>query len=99
MDGDPEDWPLNPEQLRQLDRSLRCQICGDIYTGPVALACGHSCKFSNLISYTNTFYVRQSPCNDVLTPCTRMMLLLLLLYGACCLQSALVASGTRLTFG
>jgi hypothetical protein len=44
MDGDPEDWPSDPEQLRQLDRSLRCQICGDIYTGPVALVCGHSCK-------------------------------------------------------
>ncbi|WIA32061.1 hypothetical protein OEZ86_002913 [Tetradesmus obliquus] len=42
MDGDPEDWPADPQHLRQLDRSLRCQICGDIYTGPVALACGHS---------------------------------------------------------
>ncbi|KAF6252431.1 hypothetical protein COO60DRAFT_1628548 [Scenedesmus sp. NREL 46B-D3] len=42
MDGDPEEWPSDPAQLRQLDRSLRCQICGDIYTGPVALVCGHS---------------------------------------------------------
>lgn len=41
----PEDWPANPPELRQLDRSLRCAICQDFYTGPVVLVCGHSCKF------------------------------------------------------
>lgn len=43
-DGEPEDWPAQPEGLRQLDRALRCAVCYDLYTGPVVLPCSHSCK-------------------------------------------------------
>lgn len=67
MDGDPEDWPADPQHLRQLDRSLRCQICGDIYTGPVALACGHSCKFILLKLLVSKHMMSFIPCIQVVS--------------------------------
>ncbi|KAG1764234.1 hypothetical protein EDD22DRAFT_460177 [Suillus occidentalis] len=36
---DPSDFPM-PE-LQQLDASLRCTICGELYDAPISLACGH----------------------------------------------------------
>src|ERR1700710_1592114 len=36
---DPSDFP-RPD-LRQLDASLRCTICGELYDAPITLACGH----------------------------------------------------------
>ncbi|KAG2138948.1 hypothetical protein DEU56DRAFT_801007 [Suillus clintonianus] len=36
---DPSDFPM--PDLRQLDASLRCTICGELYDAPVTLACGH----------------------------------------------------------
>ncbi|KDQ59637.1 hypothetical protein JAAARDRAFT_153620 [Jaapia argillacea MUCL 33604] len=38
---DPTDFPKSPPGLRELDSSLRCNICGDLFDGPVTLACGH----------------------------------------------------------
>jgi hypothetical protein len=46
-DGEPEDWPASPPELRGLERALRCSICYDLYTGPVALPCGHTCETSH----------------------------------------------------
>ncbi|KAG2348402.1 hypothetical protein BDR05DRAFT_874190 [Suillus weaverae] len=36
---DPSDFPM--PDLRQLDASLRCTICGELYDAPITLACGH----------------------------------------------------------
>ncbi|KAJ8592629.1 hypothetical protein M405DRAFT_732940 [Rhizopogon salebrosus TDB-379] len=36
---DPSDFPRS--DLRQLDASLRCTICGELYDAPITLACGH----------------------------------------------------------
>ncbi|KAG1835570.1 hypothetical protein EV424DRAFT_1562661 [Suillus variegatus] len=36
---DPSDFPMT--DLRQLDASLRCTICGELYDAPITLACGH----------------------------------------------------------
>ncbi|KAL4065277.1 hypothetical protein J3A83DRAFT_4166584 [Scleroderma citrinum] len=36
---DPTDFSTN--ELRQLDSSLRCTICGEFYDAPVTLGCGH----------------------------------------------------------
>lgn len=36
---DPSDFPM--PDLRQLDASLRCTICGELYDAPISLACGH----------------------------------------------------------
>lgn len=51
-DGDPEDWPAHPVELRQLERSLRCQICQELYQGPVVLKCGHTCRYNTKNSTT-----------------------------------------------
>jgi hypothetical protein len=41
---DPDDWgPLSP--ARKLDASLRCAVCGELFSAPVTLACGHACEF------------------------------------------------------
>ena len=40
---DPSDFPpstISPD-LRSLDRSLRCMICGELFDTPVTLGCGH----------------------------------------------------------
>ncbi|KAI6042992.1 hypothetical protein EDC04DRAFT_2563141 [Pisolithus marmoratus] len=37
--SDPTDFRTN--ELRQLDASLRCTICGEFYDAPVTLGCGH----------------------------------------------------------
>ncbi|KAG6853439.1 hypothetical protein C0991_004364 [Blastosporella zonata] len=41
---DPTDFPPQSVApgLRELDASLRCNICGEVYDGPVTLNCGHS---------------------------------------------------------
>ncbi|KAH7927065.1 hypothetical protein BV22DRAFT_1032192 [Leucogyrophana mollusca] len=36
---DPSDFPT--PDLRQLDASVRCTICGELYDAPVTLSCGH----------------------------------------------------------
>jgi len=36
---DPSDFPM--PDLQQLDASLRCTICGELYDAPITLACGH----------------------------------------------------------
>ncbi|KAG1819685.1 uncharacterized protein BJ212DRAFT_1060396 [Suillus subaureus] len=36
---DPSDFPM--PDLRQLDASMRCTICGELYDAPITLACGH----------------------------------------------------------
>ncbi|KAG2157630.1 uncharacterized protein EDB93DRAFT_803321 [Suillus bovinus] len=36
---DPSDFPMS--DLRQLDASLRCTICGELYDAPITLSCGH----------------------------------------------------------
>lgn len=36
---DPSDFSM--PDLRQLDASLRCTICGELYDAPISLACGH----------------------------------------------------------
>lgn len=44
---DPEDWgPLSP--ARKLDASLRCAVCGELFSAPVTLGCGHACEFQKL---------------------------------------------------
>ncbi|KJA20285.1 hypothetical protein HYPSUDRAFT_827064 [Hypholoma sublateritium FD-334 SS-4] len=40
---DPTDFPppADAPGLRALDRSFRCDICGDLYDAPATIACGH----------------------------------------------------------
>ncbi|KAK7689073.1 hypothetical protein QCA50_007764 [Cerrena zonata] len=40
---DPTDFPPNDiaPGLRELDEALRCTICGDLFSGPLSVACGH----------------------------------------------------------
>ncbi|KZT28666.1 hypothetical protein NEOLEDRAFT_1108091 [Neolentinus lepideus HHB14362 ss-1] len=38
---DPSDFPKSASALRDLDASLRCNICGELYNAPVTLTCGH----------------------------------------------------------
>ena len=47
---DPTDFPAasNAPGLRDLDESLRCKICSEIYSAPMSLNCGHS--FCSLVS-------------------------------------------------
>ncbi|KAI6009383.1 hypothetical protein F5J12DRAFT_823205 [Pisolithus orientalis] len=54
--SDPTDFPTN--ELRQLDASLRCTICGEFYDAPVILACGHC--FCSLCIREHT--VRETQC-------------------------------------
>lgn len=54
--SDPTDFPTN--ELRQLDASLRCTICGEFYDAPVILACGHC--FCSLCIREHT--VRETRC-------------------------------------
>lgn len=45
-DDEPEAWPDVAQQ--KLDESLRCAICGDLFTMPVSLAtCTHTCKLGH----------------------------------------------------
>lgn len=40
---EPDAWPQAAQQA--LDESLRCAICGDLFSMPVSLAaCSHTCK-------------------------------------------------------
>lgn len=42
---DTDDLPPLPAkypQLQRLDRSVVCQICKELFKGPVTIACGHS---------------------------------------------------------
>ncbi|KAG6845719.1 hypothetical protein H0H87_004985 [Tephrocybe sp. NHM501043] len=41
---DPTDFPppTSAPGLRELDTSLRCNICGEVYDAPVTITCGHS---------------------------------------------------------
>lgn len=89
-DGEPEDWPSQPEQLRCLDRSLRCAVCYDLYTGPVVLPCSHSCE--------RRAPPRISRCSDarVVAP-DHILLLLLSSRLPLLLQSAHVVSETPST--
>lgn len=47
---DPTDFPASTDApgMRELDGSLRCRICGELYTAPMSLVCGHS--FCSLVS-------------------------------------------------
>lgn len=40
---DPTDFPSNDiaPGLRELDEALRCPICGDLFSAPLTVACGH----------------------------------------------------------
>ncbi|TFK46004.1 hypothetical protein OE88DRAFT_1739812 [Heliocybe sulcata] len=38
---DPSDFPKSATTLRDLDGSLRCNICGELFSAPVTLGCGH----------------------------------------------------------
>ena len=41
--SDPTDFPplTTAPGLRQLDNALRCNICRELFEGPVTLPCGH----------------------------------------------------------
>ncbi|KAG6874048.1 hypothetical protein C0995_006905 [Termitomyces sp. Mi166 len=50
---DPTDFPppADAPGLRELDASLRCNICHELYDGPVSLNCGHSfCSYCVRVS-------------------------------------------------
>lgn len=36
------EWPTESAELREIERLLRCQICGDFFHGPVLLPCSHA---------------------------------------------------------
>jgi len=40
---DPTDFPPHSTApgLRALDGAFRCDICGELYDGPVTISCGH----------------------------------------------------------
>lgn len=46
---DPDSWPL--ESLRDLDSSLRCPICAEIFETPVALNCEHHCACTGVVAF------------------------------------------------
>lgn len=49
--ADPTDFA--DTNLQSLDRSLRCNICGDLFDAPVTLQCGHA--FCSLVSMIDLF--------------------------------------------
>ncbi|KAI6007833.1 hypothetical protein EDC04DRAFT_2582702 [Pisolithus marmoratus] len=56
--SDPTDFPTN--ELRQLDASLRCTICGEFYDAPVTLGCGHC--------FCSLHIVRETECPNCRKP-------------------------------
>lgn len=44
--SDPNDFPKSWKALQSFDSTLRCPVCGDFYSAPMGLPCGHQfCSF------------------------------------------------------
>ncbi|KAI0792831.1 hypothetical protein C8Q75DRAFT_751625 [Abortiporus biennis] len=58
---DPTDFPPSSETpgLRELDDALRCSICGELYSAPVSLSCGHT--FCSLCLRDNLSHKQECP--------------------------------------
>lgn len=52
----PDPTDFSATDLRQLDASFRCAICGDFFDAPVSLACGHC--FCSLVRSDEFFFRR-----------------------------------------
>nr|GAT53714.1 DNA repair protein [Mycena chlorophos] len=63
---DPTDFPADAKSLQQLDASVRCPICSELFTGPVSLNCGHS--FCSLCVRNTMAATSQSQCPSCRAP-------------------------------
>ncbi|KAK7035761.1 Postreplication repair E3 ubiquitin-protein ligase rad18 [Favolaschia claudopus] len=75
---DPTDFPKGAPSLRSLDAAVRCPICGEYFTAPVSLLCGH-CFCSMCIrrviagsSKADCPSCRQNVTESQLRPCTNI---------------------------
>jgi E3 ubiquitin-protein ligase RAD18 len=42
LKDEPAQIPANQPKVLRLDKSIVCQICKELFRGPVSITCGHS---------------------------------------------------------